>query len=241
MGNAASRLNRPARHPAAIGTVAVLHVAVGYALLNGMAQRVVERLQEPIETKVLDAPKEPPPPLPPPEALPVDLLPPPPPAFVPPPEVRIKPPPPAPRIVAIAPLPPPPAPMAPVARAPVVSVPPAPPARLRPPTPAPVPAPPRLAQPARLDMSRCEKPIYPRNATRAGATGTTRIRFSIDGAGRVVRAELTKPSGVSSEHRSLDRAAIAALSQCAFKPGIDQNGRPMGASTTVEYVWRLED
>lgn len=239
MSHAIPRPSRSTRHPTALGAVAVLHLAVGYALLNGMAQRVVDRLQEPIETKVLESPKEPPPPLPPPEVLPLDLLPPPPPAYVPPPEVRVKPPPPAPRIVAVAPLPPPPAPMAPVAPAPVVSVPPAPPARVLPPAPAP--APPRLAQPARLDMSRCEKPDYPRDATRSGTTGTTRIRFSIDGAGRVIRAELAKPSGVSREHRSLDRAAIAALSQCAFKPGIDETGRPMGASTTVEYVWRLAD
>jgi hypothetical protein len=39
----------------------------------------------------------------------------------------------------------------------------------------------------------------------------------------------------------MDRAAIAALSQCRFSPGTDARGRPVGGQTTVEYVWRLVD
>ncbi|WP_281078575.1 MULTISPECIES: energy transducer TonB [Variovorax] len=141
---------------------------------------------------------------------------------MPPPEVNVaQPADPQPSITASS-VPPPPAP--------VVIAPPAPPA-----------APRALGTPARIDVSSCEKPEYPRSALRAEVTGTTRIRFTIDASGRVAKAEIDRPSGPTREHRSLDAAAVEVLSRCPFKPGTDTEGQPVGgAVATVEYVWKLE-
>jgi protein TonB len=38
----------------------------------------------------------------------------------------------------------------------------------------------------------------------------------------------------------LDRLAVAKLSECAFKAGTDESGKPVGASFDVEYVWKIE-
>jgi len=231
----ARRRGHPARHPAAAVAVIGLHVLLGYALVTGTAHRVIERLQAPVQARIVDEPKHPPPPPPPPEMLPVPLLPPPP-AYVPPPEVRVAPPPrPAPTITTTT-VAPPPAPVIVPAAPPVAAAAPAPPA-----PPARPAEPPRVAQPARLDVAHCEKPMYPIAALRAGAAGSTLIRFAIDASGRVQRATLTRASGTSLEHRQMDRAAIEALSRCAFKPGLDENGHAVGAQADVEYVWRVED
>jgi protein TonB len=49
-----------------------------------------------------------------------------------------------------------------------------------------------------------------------------------------------KSAGGSREHKLLDRLAVAKLSECTFKPGADENGKPVGGSFDVEYVWKLE-
>jgi len=97
-----------------------------------------------------------------------------------------------------------------------------------------------VSRPAQLDVSACRKPDYPAAAQRAEATGTTRIRFSVDGEGHVTKAEVVGSAGPSREHRLLDRAAVDALSACPFKPGIDENGKPVGAFANVDYAWKLE-
>jgi protein TonB len=91
-----------------------------------------------------------------------------------------------------------------------------------------------------INVNSCEKPEYPAAALRAEATGTTKIRFTVDAAGKVSKAEIEKSAGPSREHRLLDRTAIDALSKCPFKPGTDENGQAVGATTVVEYVWKTE-
>ena len=79
---------RPGKHPVGLIIVIVLHLLLGWALLSGLARKVVEVVKAPIETKIIEEVKPPPPP--PPENLPPppkNL--PPPPAFVPPPEVQV--------------------------------------------------------------------------------------------------------------------------------------------------------
>jgi protein TonB len=38
----------------------------------------------------------------------------------------------------------------------------------------------------------------------------------------------------------LDRVAVSKLSECRFKAGRDETGKPVGGSFEVEYVWKLE-
>ena len=218
----------PGKHLSGFAIVVVLHVILGYALVAGLGRKIVEVIKAPIETKIIEEVKPPPPP--PPENLPPPppKMAPPPPSFVPPPEVQIANPPPAPAITVTREAPPP---------APPVAL--APPPAPVPPPPAP-PAPPRQAVAAQINVNACEKPEYPAAAARAEATGITKIRFTVDAAGKVSKADIERSSGSSREHRLLDRAAVEALSKCPFKPGTDETGKPVGATTLVEYVWKLE-
>jgi protein TonB len=221
----ASQLQRRGRHPIGLGVVVVMHIVLGYALVNGLGRKIVDVIKAPIETKIIDEIKPPPPP-------PPDNLPPPPkvalppPSFMPPPEVQVNTPQLAPAITVTREAPPP----TPVTIAPA-------------PAPAPVAAPaaPRpQAVAARIDVSTCEKPEYPAAALRAEATGTTKIRFTVDATGAVSKAEVERSAGSSREHRLLDRTAVEALSKCRFKPGTDEHGKPIGGTTMVDYVWKTE-
>jgi TonB family protein len=91
-------------------------------------------------------------------------------------------------------------------------------------------------RPVRLEMERCARPEYPREAARAGDTGTTKIRFQVSAEGVVTEARVVRSSGSAL----LDEAAVASLSKCSFRPAA-VDSRPVAGSTVVEYVWRLED
>ena len=56
----------------------------------------------------------------------------------------------------------------------------------------------------------------------------------------MVKVDLVRSAGSSREHRALDKVAIQKLSECSFKPGLDENGRPTGGTFEVEYVWKLD-
>jgi protein TonB len=223
----AQQQRQPGKHAVGIGIVVAMHLVLGWALVNGLAQRLVEVIKAPIETKIIDEVKPPPPP--PPENLPPPpKFAPPPPSFVPPPEVNVNPPPtPAPAITTTTVAPPP---------APVFIQPPSPPA-------PPAPPPPRAAaRPAIANAALCAPTAedYPRAALRAEATGITRVRFTVDGTGRLVNTEIVKSSGPSREHKQLDRVAAEKLSGCKFSPGLDENGRAMGGTFEQEYLWKIE-
>ena len=229
----AQQQRQPTKHLVGFGIVVALHVLLGWALVNGLARKMVEVIKGPIETKIIEEIKPPPPP---PENLPPPpKLPPPPPSFVPPPEVQIANPAPAPSITVTRVAPPP----TPVTIAPA---PPPAPAPVAPPAPvAAPPAPKQQAVPPQINVSSCEKPEFPAAALRAEATGTSKVRFTIDATGAVAKAEIERSAGSSREHRLLDRAAIDALSKCRFKPGLDEQGKAVGGAVTiVEYVWKTE-
>jgi protein TonB len=81
----AQQQRNPARHLLGIAFVIIFHVLLIYALVNGLAQRVVDVIKKPVEVKIVEEVKPPPPPpqnLPPPPKLTA-----PPPPFIPPPEV----------------------------------------------------------------------------------------------------------------------------------------------------------
>jgi len=218
----------PGKHMVGFSVVLVLHLLLGWALINGLAQRLVEVIKAPLETKIIEEVKPPPPPPPPENLPPPPKFAPPPPSFVPPPEVNVNPPPmQAPTITTTTVAPPPTA---------VTIQPPAPPAP---------PAPPRprvAAIPAIANAGACAptNDDYPSAAKRAEATGTTKVRFTVGADGKLVSAELVKSAGPSREHKMLDRVAISKLSECNFRAGTDENGRPVGATVEVEYVWKIE-
>ena len=88
----AQQQRSPGRHLLGFGIVVALHLLLGWALVTGLAQRMIEVIKAPIETKIIEEQKPPPPP--PPENLPPPpKFAPPPPSFVPPPEVNVNPPP----------------------------------------------------------------------------------------------------------------------------------------------------
>jgi protein TonB len=186
---------------------------------------VIEVIKGPIETKIIEETKPPPPP---PENLPPPpKFAPPPPSFVPPPEVVVnQPPTPAPTITTTT-----------------VAPPPAPPVVIAPTAPAPAPpAPARVAaRPAIGNVASCAPgpEDYPAVAVKEEATGTTRVRFTVDAAGKLAGAEVVRSAGASRAHKALDRVAVSKLSECRFTPGIDENGRAIGGSFEVEYVWKL--
>ena len=221
--NFAESQRNPGKHPTGLIIVVIMHVLLAWALVSGLAKKVVDKVMV-TETKVVDAP--PPPPPPPPKDLPPppkNL--PPPPVYVPPPPVDVAPPPVVPQIsttnvappvqaerrVEQAPPPAPPAPPSIVARAAVINA----------------------------NDPSC-KPDYPAAALRASVTGVSRIRFTVDANGKVTSAEVVTPSGPTRENRLLDNAAKAALATCPFKAGIDAQGHPVGTQVEVAYAWKLE-
>ena len=57
----AQQQRNPARHLPGITFVVVLHLVVGYALVTGLARKVVDVIKQPIETKIIEEIKKPPP------------------------------------------------------------------------------------------------------------------------------------------------------------------------------------
>lgn len=113
----------------------------------------------------------------------------------------------------------------------------APPARVVEPV-----APPAAVRPAvekrtavLADASACVKPDYPARAARDGATGTVNLALLVGVDGKVTDARVDKSSG----SRDLDRAAVAALSLCKFKPAT-VGGVAEPAWAQIAYVWTLD-
>lgn len=216
----------PGKHAVGIGIVIAMHLVLGWALLTGLAQRMVEVIKAPIETKIIEEVKPPPPP--PPENLPPPpKFAPPPPSFVPPPEVSVNPPPVAAPTITTTTVAPPPTPVtiAP-APGPVVQAPPAPaaPARVEP----------------RLDFNVCAKPEYTAAARRAEAQGTVVVVYTMDTSGNISDARVEKSSGPTREHKALDRATLEAVTACKGHPGT-VDGKPQALTSRVTYVWKITD
>lgn len=194
----ARQQRNPARHLVGIGGVILLHIVIIYALLTGLARRVVEVVKGPIEVKVIEevAKKPPPPPeiLPPPPKVAA-----PPPPFIPPPEINIAPPPtPAPTITAVT-REAPPAPQAPVIQKPVEAPPP------------PKPAAPAVQSAAVVCPNYREvmgSIVYPREALLDGTEGDVVIEFTVTGNGQV-----RDPVIKSSSNRIFNRVSLRAVSE----------------------------
>jgi bla regulator protein BlaR1 len=85
------------------------------------------------------------------------------------------------------------------------------------------------------DFSSCAKPEYPQADLSAEHQGTTTLQFMVGANGAVLDSRVARSSG----HPGLDDAALTALARCRFTPAL-AHGRPVQASTAVQYVWTLE-
>jgi protein TonB len=211
---------RTDRHPVGLLIVVGLHVALGAAFLSAKLQR--DPPHEIFVMKPIDEPVKPPPPPPvelppPPRVLPHDTI-------VVPKVDLVEPPPPDTIVVEKRDDTPPQPPVQ------VASI------GLDVPRQAPR-IEPRAAH-INAGAAQCH-PEYPATAQRAGATGSTRIRFTVDALGRIAGSQILHASGPTREHRLMDQAAAAALALCPVQVGTDDQGRPVGTTTDVEYVWSL--
>src|SRR5690606_17540542 len=205
----------------AIIIVALIHVALGYALVTGLAYSAVKKAIERVTTVDIEQPEpeeEPPPPPPPPE----EMTPPPPVAPPPPINVSVAPP-----QIQTVDRPPPPAP---------IFVQPS-----RPPAPPPPPPPPpsqtRGATPDGLARwSARIQENYPSRAVRDEIEGRVGVRVTIGTNGRVSGCTVTSSSGSSI----LDDAACDGMQRYArFNPALDDAGNPTTGSYSTTIVYNL--
>jgi periplasmic protein TonB len=87
--------------------------------------------------------------------------------------------------------------------------------------------------PAVFDAKNC-KAEYPKAALMNEEQGVVSMMFLVSAEGRVLESKLDKTSGF----KSLDKAAMSAVSACKFKPG-SKDGKPDTTWTKVEYNWTL--
>ena len=206
------------------GLVAVLafHAVLGYALVNGLARKIVEVVKAPLETKIIEEVKPPPQDNPPPPPPPKLAAPPPP--YIPPPEVQVQ----LPStfqstaITAVTRA----KPTEPVAT---------PGQSVAPPPPPPVAKREPMRTPPVVDAKACDKPEYPAASLRAQETGIVLLAFLIDVDGAVVDSRVERSSGV----RRLDDAARNALRLCKFRPATT-DGKSERAWAKIEYEWKID-
>lgn len=89
--------------------------------------------------------------------------------------------------------------------------------------------------PPRANAGDCTRPDYPAQAARNGNTGTVGLALLIGTNGKVSDSRVERSSGF----KELDRAAVAALSMCQFKPATT-DGVPEPAWSKMAYVWSLD-
>lgn len=202
------------RRVAAITVVALLHAALGYAFVTGLAYNVVKKVAQ--DLKTFDVEEEAPPP---------EETPPP-----PPPEQKFEPPP----LVT-----PPPIVQAPVSvQSPVVVSSPAPVIHNDAP-----PAPPRpsMATPAKPRGNPgawVTNEDYPSSAMREGVQGVTGFRLDIGPDGKVTNCTVTASSGSSLLD---DTACRLLIRRARFTPAKDSEGNGMPASYSNRVRWQIPD
>tara|TARA_R110002072_G_scaffold22383_32_gene78435 strand:+ start:1403 stop:2098 length:696 start_codon:yes stop_codon:yes gene_type:complete len=217
----------------AIIIVALIHIALGYALITGLAYEAATKMIERVTTIDVEEP--------------------------PPPEPEEEPPPPEPQPEAAAPPPPvaPPPPMNISTRPPdirtTVTIPPPAPVQVRippPAPPAPRPAPPAPPPPAPPSQARGASPRdqgnwagriqndYPSRALRQEEQGTVTMRITIGANGRVEACSVSGSSGSSA----LDEAACRGMQRYArYNPALNAAGDPISSTTTQSIRYVLPD
>jgi protein TonB len=214
----------------AIVIVALIHIALGYAFVTGLAYQYIKKTGE--NLKVIDI-EEPPPP-------PPDIPPPP-----PPPDQPNTPPPPPTLVVSPPPVVPPQQPTFQIQTTPDIpkfqpidpptqAVEPQPPAKpLPPPVEKPVVS--QAASSRGTPQSWFSPEDYPDAAARAQAGGRVSVRVTVGPNGRVSDCTVVSGSGNSA----LDSATCrVARSRGRYTAAKDQNGNPIGDTATFNVTWR---
>ena len=210
----------------AIALVVLIHLAIGYALVTGLAYSAAKKLVERVTTVDIDEPpppeEEPPPPPPEPETAP-------PPPVAPPPPINVSTAPPPIQVQTNIPPPAPPARIIPP------TAPPAPP-----PAPPPPPPPPSQARPAQPENQQSwQRRIienYPSRAIRDEIEGRVGVRVTVGPNGRVSGCTVSSSSGSNI----LDEAACNDITRYArFEPALDDAGNPTSGSWGTTIVYQL--
>jgi len=155
------------KHAPSIIFVIILHVLVGYALVTGLARKMVDVIKQPLETKIIEEVKKVIPDTPPPPPPKLNT---PPPPFIPPPEVNIQ---------------------APVSTAPTITTVTTTPPPVAAPPPAPV-----QASPVRKEFKPLSRvnPTFPRQALQQGITGRVVAWVYVSPNGSVSNVEIKSSS-----------------------------------------------
>jgi periplasmic protein TonB len=209
----AQQQRNPLKHLIGLSLVVLLHIVMIYALVNGLARKIVEVIKKPIETKIVEEKKPPPPPDTPPPPPPKMTVPPPP--FIPPPEININVPAPTNTISQVTTKAPPPTPII-----------------------TPKPKPVIAATKASLARETCASndPKYPPASIRNEETGTLVLHLSIDAGGNPLNVQVSRSSG----HPRLDEAAKSWIMTCHFHaPTVD--GKPVAAVADQTYTFTLNN
>lgn len=195
--------------------VAILHLALGYALVTGLAYQAYKKVKEVTTAVKIEEEKKPPPPPPPPPKTDT----PPPPIVAPPPPISFNAP--APQVEAVTtppPVPPPPAPV-------VLPPPPAPP--------PPAPPPPTPYKTKGNPAGWVSTNDYPARALRENREGATAFRLEFDATGKPTNCTVTRSSGSPD----LDEATCSNLMRRArFTPG-QVNGQPVAGAYVSSVRW----
>ena len=210
----ANRKEMGSNRTAGIVVVALIHVALGYALVTGLAYNVIKKTAE--DLKTFDVSEPPPPPEKPPPPPPKDNTPPPP-VTAPP------------AIIRMAPM------QSPIIAAP--SIPQfVPPPITVPPRPNP-PPPPHVSQTAKArgDLhSLFSTDDYPASALRNEEQGTTGVRITVGTDGRVADCQVTSSSGSAA----LDTATCSIIRRRAkYTPARNDDGSMAMGSDAVRIKW----
>jgi len=201
----------------ALVIVGLIHAALGYAFVTGLAYQYVKKVAEKLNTFDVAPPPPPPPDEPPPPPPPDQPLTPPP-VVSPPPIVRNPNPPP--QTVTTVSTPPPV----------YTQAPPAPPAP---------PPPPRVSQAAGAKGNPADwvtTDDYPSSALRSEQEGTSAVSWTINTQGRVENCRVMSSSGFAD----LDDAACRSITRRGrYSPAKDQEGNPIAQTQSRRVVWKI--
>ena len=196
--------------------VALIHIALGYALVTGLAYSAAKKLVERVTTVDIkeEVKKEEEPPPPPKKA---DVAPPP--IVAPPPKINVAAVPPP--VTVVDTLPPP----APIVLAPAPAAPPPAPSQAR-----------RAMPKGQAGWARRIQDNYPSSALRAEKEGRVGVRVTVGPDGRVADCSVTSSSGTPD----LDSAACDGMQRYArFDPALADDGSPTSGSYSTSIVYKL--